>query len=113
MTQYFILETAVARLNKTGYRKPVGTELPMKQLLCVMRAASLPCPHWRPFSELSFTPVLGLFQADATLASIRFSNRPKTSGFTVTAAPIAPTHDKHYIAQWRGCHDGIQRNRTF
>ena len=56
-----ILEAAVARLNKRRYRKPVGTwvaalaqatELPMKQLLFPMRAASLPCPHWRPFSEL-------------------------------------------------------------
>ena len=28
----------------------------MKQLLCPMRAASLQCPHWRPFSELQFHP---------------------------------------------------------
>ena len=34
-----------------------ATELPIKSLLCPMRAASLPCPHWRPFfANFSRTP---------------------------------------------------------
>ena len=53
------LETAVARLNKLDTASQWGygwlAELPMKSMYGHKRAASLPCPHWRPFSEFSFT----------------------------------------------------------